>query len=136
MLNSVNLDEKVNQYLADVAKLRRFAGAPAEFWPAFVSAAADLIGADKGILILKDQKDDNWKKLSEWSNNGHADRSILTFNRHLIEIGERTAREGSCSFPIEQTAAPDLKHFALGVKLALNRPEDLCIAAFLLPNAT
>ena len=74
MLN-VNFDSKVNRSLSEVSRLRKFAGTPAEFWPAFVSAAADLIGADKGILILKDQKDDNWKKLSEWSNNGVPDHA-------------------------------------------------------------
>jgi len=134
MLN-INVD-KTSRGLNEVSRLRKFSGTPAEFWPAFISAAGDLIGADRGILILKDQKESNWKKLSEWSNNGHADRTFLTFNRHLIDVGERTARDGNCAVSIEQTATADLRHYALGVKLALNRPEDVCIAAFLLPNAT
>ena len=42
MLN-VNFDSKVNRSLSEVSRLRKFAGTRAEFWPAFVSAAADLI---------------------------------------------------------------------------------------------
>jgi hypothetical protein len=136
MLNSVNLDEKVNGHLSDVAKLRRFSGTPSEFWPAFLAAAAGVSGAARALLILKDPKDGSWKKLSEWSDGSHADRTTLTFNRHLIELGERAAREGNVSQPIEQTATPDLQHYASAVKLALNRPEDVAIAVFLLPNVT
>ena len=80
--------ERVSRSLEEVSRLRRFSGTPPEFWPAFVSAAAGIAGAEKGILILKDPKDNGWKKLSEWSQAGHADRTTLTFNRHLIQIGE------------------------------------------------
>lgn len=128
--------EKVSRGLEDVTRLRRFAGPPAEFWPAFVSAAGAVIDAEKGILILQDQKERNWKKLSEWSQNGHADRAVLTFTRHLVEIGKRASDEGSVLLAIESTATEDLKHFAIGVKLALSRAEETCIAAFLLLNQT
>src|SRR5690606_36032182 len=56
--------------------------------------------------------------------------------RHLVEIGEKAAREGSVIQVLEQTATTGLNHFALAVKLALNRPEDICLAAFLLINQT
>ena len=128
--------ERVSRSLEEVSRLRRFSGTPPEFWPAFVSAAAGIAGAEKGILILKDPKDNGWKKLSEWSQAGHADRTTLTFNRHLIQIGEAAGADGTSLQAIEQTATADLHHFALGVKLVLNRPEDNCIACFLLQNKT
>ena len=135
MLN-ISFDEKISHSLGEMARLRRFDGPPVEFWPAFLAAAGGLTRADRGVLILKDQKDNAWKKLSEWSQTGHADRTSLTFSRHLVELGERAAQEGSVLQMIEQAAPSELKHFALAVKLALNRPEDLCIAVFLLLNHT
>ena len=135
MLN-ISFDEKISHSLGEMARLRRFDGPPVEFWPAFLSAAGTLARADRGVLVLKDQKDNAWKKLSEWSQAGRADRTSLTFSRHLVELGERAAREGSVLQMIEQAAPPELKHFGLAVKLALNRPEDTCIAVFLLLNQT
>lgn len=136
MLNPTNLDEQITKHLSDVARLRRFTGAPAEFWPAFITAASGVAGAARGMLILKDQKDGSWKKLSEWSDGSHADRTTLAFNRQLIDLGERAAREGNSSHVLEQAATPDLKHYGAAVRLALNRPEDTCIAVFLLSNIT
>src|SRR5688500_4730973 len=103
MLN-VKFDEKVTHSLDEMSRLRRFDGTPADFWPAFLAAAGGIAGAEKGVLILKDQKDGAWKKLSEWTHSGHADRTGLTFSRHLVEIGEKAAREGSVIQVLEQAA--------------------------------
>lgn len=126
------IGDKFSRATAELARLRRFSGSPAEFWPAFISAAGALAGAERGILVLRDSKENNWKKLSEWTHNAHADRTVLTFNRHLIEIGQRALQEGTVALAIEQTATPDLKHYAVGIKLSLNRPEDACVAVFLI----
>lgn len=134
MLNAT--EDKLSRASSEVARLRRFSGTPAEFWPAFIAAAGQLGGSDRAVLILRDPKENNWKKLSEWSNNTQTDRTVLSFTRHLIELGQRASQEGALILPIEQTAAADLKHYAVAVKLALNRPEDTCVAAFLLLSAT
>lgn len=134
MLNAT--EDKLSRASGEVSRLRRFSGPPAEFWPAFVAAAGQLGGADRAVLILRDPKENNWKKLSEWSASQHTDRTVLAFTRHLIEIGQRASQEGVTLQAIEQTAATDLKHYAIGVKLALSRPEDTCVAAFLLLSAT
>ncbi|MDB6041263.1 MAG: Membrane-fusion protein-like protein [Verrucomicrobiales bacterium] len=125
--------------LKEIARLRRFTGPPAEFWPAFIAAASALAGAERGLLILKapgDAKDHSWKKMSEWTQNGRADRTVLTFNQQLIEVGQKTAQTGSLLLEIEQSAIPELKHYIASVKLVLNRPEDICIAVFLLLSKT
>lgn len=136
MLN-VNFDEKISRSLADIGRLRRFSGAPAEFWPAFLASAAAISGAARAMLILKDAKQEGaWKKLGEWNDGGAADRTVLSFNRTLVDFGERASRQGSLIEAVEQAATPGQKHYALAVKLALNRPEDTCVAAMLLLNAT
>jgi hypothetical protein len=135
MLN-VTPGQQTTRGLDELARLRRFSGTPAEFWPAFIAAAAAVAGADKGVLILKDPKENTWKKLSESAASAHGERTVLTFTRHLVELGQRAAETGSAVLPIEQTANADLKHYGIAVKLPLNRPEEICIATFLLRNAT
>jgi multidrug resistance efflux pump len=135
--NPVTFDERVNRSLADMAKLRRFTGTPSEFWPAFLGSAAGITGATKGLLILKDAKQEGaWKKLGEWGDGTHADRTSMNFTRVLVELGDRAIRDGNAIQPLEQSATPDLMHYALAVKLALNRPEENCVATVLLANAT
>lgn len=135
--NPVNFDEKVNRSLADMARLRRFTGTPTEFWPAFLGSAALIAGASKGLLILKDPKGEgSWKKLGEWNDGAHADRTSMNFTRMLVDLGERCVRDGNAVQALEQSATPDLMHYAIGVKLALNRPEEVCVLTVLLPNAT
>jgi hypothetical protein len=135
MLN-ITPEEQTSRGLDELSRLRRFAGTPAEFWPAFIAAAAAIAGAEKGVLILKDPKDNSWKKLSESAGSAHGERSVLTFNRHLVELGQRSVENGSALISIEQTANADLKHYGLAVKIPLTRPDEICIAAFLLRNAT
>ncbi|MEK7685427.1 MAG: HlyD family efflux transporter periplasmic adaptor subunit [Verrucomicrobiota bacterium] len=130
-------EETINRSLADLGRLRRFTGSPSEFWPTFLAAAATLAQATKGALILRDpNQPETWKKLGDWSSNGHADRSIVTFTRALGEIAERCSKEGNFVQVIENSATPTLKHFAVAVRLQLNKPEELCVAAFLLLNVT
>lgn len=125
-----------NSSLAEIARLRRFTGAPAEFWPAFLSAASGLLGASRGILILKDHRPDGtWKKLSEWSHNGQPDKLALSFNRQLIELGEAVQKDGTALVPLEAPTAAEARNFAAGVRLVLNRPEETCVGAFLIADA-
>lgn len=135
MLNA-GFDDKISRGLDEVSRLRRFSGTPSEFWPAFVAAAAGVTSAERGILILKDLKDNTWKKLSEWNASPHADRAVLSFNRALIELGEQSMREGNCLRQLEMSTTPDLAHFAVAVRLALNRPDDACVACYLILNTT
>lgn len=115
--------------------LRRFQGTPSEFWPAFVSAAARLIGASRGILILRDAAGpERLRKLSEWSVNGHANRSVLAFNRHIPELTEESIRTGQSLRVMPQEGSESGAAWALGVKLLIQTSTDNCIAAFLLEN--
>ena len=127
----------LRQAVEELARLRRFAGAPAEFWPAFMGAAGNLIGACRGLLILRNPAEpDRLKKLSDWSSNGHADRAIMTFTRMAAEIAQRCAEDQSFLRAIENGPTPATKHFAVALTLPLPAGNEACIAAFLLLNAT
>lgn len=123
--------------LDELARLRRFAGPPAQFWPAFMAAAGGLTGACRGMLILRDPaQPDRLKKLSDWSANGHADRAILTFNRIVSEIAEHCASDRLFIRAIENGPTADIKHFALACAIPLPAATETCIAAFVLLNVT
>ncbi|MGV3775040.1 MAG: efflux RND transporter periplasmic adaptor subunit [Verrucomicrobiales bacterium] len=136
MLNPVGNEQINAKQLAEIARLRRFTGPPAEFWPGFLAAAAGVAGAARAVLILKDAASSQWKKLGEWAGSNQTDRTVLTFNRQLVEVGERCIKDGNIVQAIESSATPELKHFVLATKLQLSRPEDNCIAVYLLLNAT
>src|SRR5437868_9296556 len=100
--------------LDELARLRRFSGPPAEFWPAFMAAAGNLMGACRGLLILRDPaQPDRLKKLSDWSANGHADRAVITFTQLAAEIAQRCAESRTFLRVIENGPTPDTKHFAV-----------------------
>ncbi|MEW6302145.1 MAG: efflux RND transporter periplasmic adaptor subunit [Verrucomicrobiota bacterium] len=123
--------------LENVTRLRRFDGPPAAFWSAFVAATGELAGAVKAVLILRDKvQRDRWRKLGDWSSNGHADRGLLVFDRVLLELAEDAVRDGKASRPIADTAVASAKDYAVAVRLQLHQGEEDCVAAFLLLHAT
>src|SRR6476620_293397 len=117
--------------LDELARLRRFTGPPVEFWPAFMAAAGNLVGAARGLLILRDPaQPDRLKKLSDWSANGHADRAVMTFTRLAAEIAQRCAAEQTYINAIEPGPTPEIKHFAVALIIPLPSGTETCIAAF------
>src|SRR5688572_10242497 len=137
MLNNPLLsDDAINRAMAELARLRRFSGSPAEFWPAFLAASSGVAGASRATLILRDTQNNQWKKLSDWTGPGAGDRVGLTFTRELVNMAERANQQGGAAVQaIEATATSGLSHYMVGIRLQLNRPEDVCIAAYLVLNA-
>jgi RND family efflux transporter MFP subunit len=137
LAHETNEGPSLRQALDELARLRRFSGPPAEFWPAFMAAAGRLIGACRGLLILRDPaQPDRLKKLSDWSANGHADRAVITFTRLAPELAERCAQERTFLRAIENGPTPEIKDFALAIVVPLPGTAETCIAAFLVLKAT
>jgi hypothetical protein len=123
--------------LSELARLRCFAGAPVEFWPAYLAAAARVAQASRGLLIVRDpQQPGRLKKLGDWSDNGHSDRSALTFTQGLPALVENCVRAGKWKEPLEAQVTGQTKHFALAVSLPLPSSQESCVAAFLVSNTT
>lgn len=117
--------------LADVRRLRKFQGPPAEFWPALVTALSRVATANRGIILRKDPRNTGqWLKLGEWSTEGHADRAVGSYLRCLPELAELCLREGRGILPLD-TPVTGSRHFAFGVSLHFQDESQQCIAAFL-----
>jgi hypothetical protein len=124
--------------LSDLHQLRLFAGAPAEFWPAFLRASAQLVGAIKAVLLLKPSGTPtaNWKRLGQWTGAGLVDTPAHPFNLRLAELASRCADQGVLSECLDGQTNGKPRPFALAVLLRLQNSTDHCVAAFLATELT
>ncbi|MHB8519225.1 MAG: HlyD family efflux transporter periplasmic adaptor subunit [Limisphaerales bacterium] len=129
--------EAARAALAELARLRRFTGPPAEFWPAFLAAAASLVGARQAVLLLRSAAAPaDWKKLGQWSADGPADRFAVAFGKQLAELAGRCAEHGGFVQPVEGASGANARHFSLVAGLQLPKPDDTCVVAFLLADVS
>jgi hypothetical protein len=136
-MQTENSRDDFNQALAELARLRQFAGTPAEFWPAFLRCGAAVAGASQAVLALRRaQAPDAWQKLSQWAPGGAADQDAAVFARQLRDIADQCARQGALSHCLAPESPSVSKAFALAVKLQLPKTEDVCIAAFFLQSVS
>ncbi len=123
---------------AELSKLRAFTGTPAEFWQKFLLHAAELIGAPRAVLALKESKpqaNGGWKKFGEHAGNGLAHRSVGAFVQSLVAIADRCVLENAAVHLLERSALPGKETLAIGLKLQLSKQEEVCVAIFLLVEA-
>ncbi len=129
--------EMLDTAIEALTGLRRFTGSPGEFWPAFLSASARLIGASRGILILRDaSQPDRLKKLSEWSGNTPVDRSSSIFTRYLPELTADCVRAGQWLKALDSSSTEATRSYAVAVTLLFQGGGEKCVAAFLLADTT
>ncbi|MBM3879913.1 MAG: HlyD family efflux transporter periplasmic adaptor subunit [Verrucomicrobia bacterium] len=125
--------DALDQALAELLRLRRFGGAPSEFWPALITALARLVQGRRGVLVLRDPTaPDRLRKLGEWTEDGQADRSVLAFSRCLPDLAQACAQQGHACQSLEGSLGAAPQPFALGVSLPLTGTQEQCLAVFLL----
>lgn len=124
-----NLDGVSGEFaraLNEIAALRQFPGAPKEFWPRFLGAAAKLASADIGLLLLGHPgKTPRWTKLSESAANPKPSRVRTAFTSQLEAVADRALRENQF---VEQSDA-DAGSFTIAVRLKLANPADELVLA-------
>lgn len=131
-------DNASSRAATELSQLRRFSGSAPEFWQKFLRGAVELIGASRAVLALKESKPQaagTWKKAGEHAGQSHADRSVGAFAQHLVAIAEKASQEGFTLQIIESSATPGRASIAVALKLQLSKPEELCVAIFLLVEA-
>lgn len=84
------MEEDFGAVLDELAALRQFSGAPKEFWPRFLKAAALLASADVAVLLLGNPgKTPRWTKIGDWDSGSGLSRTRTQFTSRLEVLAER-----------------------------------------------
>ena len=121
----------------EVSRLRRFSGPPAEFWPSLISSLAQLVGAQRGILVVGQPAfPDKLRKLADWSRTGQANPAIIAFQKALQRLAVQTMESGQSSEVLADGTLPESSQMAVGIRLRIQGGSDQCVALFLVPDTT
>lgn len=123
------------QALAQLAELRRFTGAPKDFWPRLLEALAVISTASKAAVMLKDHVSPGWRIVADWPSNGAASRLTLLFAGRLEEFAATCDGQGQLFVSLDTASPRSSAHFALGLKLGL-QTNQACVAIFLLSEVS
>jgi GAF domain-containing protein len=127
------LNGPLAEAMAELATLQRFAGEPAQFWPAFTAAAAKVAAADFGVL-LQGQPDGepHWVKRVQWSAQPGPSSALAPFLEQVTAAAPQILAADRWS----QVINPGTGTFLLGVRVNLSRAEDELILGVLVRDFT
>src|ERR1700722_9892622 len=108
----------------ELAALRQFSGAPKDFWPRFLSAAAKLAGADFAVLLLRNPAK-VWAKIGDWDSGSGLSRARTQFTSQLESFAERCISNGNFAEPSDKAGGI----FIGAVRLKSLRAEDEMVLA-------
>lgn len=84
------MEQNFSRELEELSALRQFSGAPKDFWPRFVNAAAKLASADIAVLLLGHPgKVPRWTKIGDWDSGSGLSKIRTQFTSQLESIAER-----------------------------------------------
>ena len=127
----------VSPLLEEVSRLRRFSGAPAEFWPSLLSVMARLVEASRGLLIVgQAAMPDKLRKLSDWSLPGYSDPALVPFIKGAPALAVQALEKSRSMERLGDGILPETSHMAVGIRLQFLGATEGCVAVFLIPNST
>jgi len=130
-----NPDPAASLLFNEAAQLRRFAGSPEQFWPAFLKLVATVAGAARAVLIRRDTADGRWKQLSEWAPSEAPTPGLAVFRGALLSIADECNASGTAKRVLGAEAkAGGMVPASLAAKLTLATPQELCLVAVYLPQ--
>jgi multidrug resistance efflux pump len=124
-------DQELQQVFAEVSELRRFAGAPDQFWPRYLAAAGRLVAASRANIILRHPGEPpRLGKIANWASDDKTDRPVTIFNSKLSSIAEETFKGGKYHWSLESENI--VEAHIVGINLPLPEGQPSCCALFLL----
>ena len=124
-------------FAEQAAALRRFAGPPTEFWPAFLGLAGRVAEAARVVLIRSDPADGGrWKQMAEWSAPNATAAGLALFRNALLALSDDCARNGVAKrlLPPEAKVAPP-QPLGLAVRLVTIGAKETSLIALFIPQA-
>jgi len=125
-INDVQIDRIIDQ----LAQTRKFTGPPSEFWPQFLSGCSRLIEAKAGVLLLKAEDGESWKRPSSWPSGGMQILRNYGIASRIERIADVSAEQGADWESIQTSGKTGVKGLVLGVRLDLEEEKVVSVAVF------
>ena len=123
--------------LRKLEQLRRFTGAPANFWQGLLEAMALISGARIGVLVRKTAAEPNtWRRMAVWPAAETPDSATQPFVRDLENIANACVQQECTVRFLNGTPDPLAADCAIGVQLESESPQEWWVAAFFLPECS
>ena len=119
--------------LRELAELRRWQGAPRDFWPRYVAVMGQLSGASRSVVLVRAaQEDAPWKKISEWSSGRGKGGVAGSFVQQLENLAKGCVDSGPVLAALDGKAGGSRQPMMMGMPLNLLSAQEKCVLAFLL----
>jgi len=111
-----------------ISRVRRFNGSPAEFWPVFLQESSELVGARQGLLLLRSDSGDSWRKVAVWPAGGLSALKGPNINIRIDKIADDAGSNGVAA---EESGTPDGAFVGIRLVTDDNRAS---VAVYLIPR--
>ena len=109
------MGEAFERSLKEFSELRKFAGAPKDFWNRFLAASAQIASADAMVLLLGNPgKTPRWSKIGEWTAGTGQPRLRAAFFSAIEAKAEQCLRDGNFVSQVDETGT-----FTVAIRLDL-----------------
>ena len=130
-----NNQEEMDRIIESLEKLRRFTGAPEEFWPAFLNDSVRLAKARLGVLMVRGEEGDHWKTLSVWPSKDYKSIVGPGIKGRMEEIAQSSLTQGCAWENAGSEEASGDSGVIMGVRIDLEEDKLVAVAVFFLENA-
>jgi multidrug resistance efflux pump len=117
-----------------ISRIRRFSGSPAEFWPAFLEESSCLVGARLGLLMLRSESGDSWRKVSVWPVGGLGAVKTAGISIRVDSIAETASFAGFAAEEKRASGGVKSDGVIVGVRLTTDDSSRISVAVFLLEH--
>ena len=80
--------------LDDLDRLRQHVGTPAQFWPEFIQVGTSLVGAQTGLISVRDIDDEKWQTLLVWPPGSHTQIRRAEISKIIQQVANISSTEG------------------------------------------
>ncbi len=127
--------EQFGRGLRLLEQVRRFGGAPAQFYPMLLEATGLLTGAQLALLLRKGTAGDNgWQRVGVWPPDGSNDSGAQMFLRLASELASAASEKEAAVAPLNGVAGSGATSYGLALRVDGESPQDALLAVFYLPG--
>ena len=120
-----------------VEQLRRFEGAPAQFWPALLEATGCLTGAQFAVLLRKSGDTSKpWQRIGLWPAESASSLNVQSFLRLATQLADAAVENEAAVSPLNGAIHPNSTNYGLALKLEIEAAQESVVAVFYVPGCS